>query len=294
MSPVSLLCTYISKVYPYIFQSGNNATLSTTTINDHQSRAYFRKNRTKQHSHTTTLSPSQTTISHYFPLTQPSQSTQTFSSPQKHPVSPSLTHTDYTLPSKHHKTSHPSHPNRPQLSHTPPTSPTPYITLSPLTEEPPCSTPNIELQLPPHYRFEQPSHLQNCTPTEILSRLQLFSYDVPANGDCFYNAIQLYLHHLPHDPFFISIPQLRSRIAHLLTSTSTGSNILKQYHQNSQVITTSILPSLNPSLHPHRDIAASDYVIAATATLLNSSITIYRVFMLSCVDFNIKLFPFNI
>ena len=43
-----------------------------------------------------------------------------------------------------------------------------------------------------------------------------------------------------------------------------------------KVITTSILPSLNPSLHPHRDIAASDYVIAATATLLNSSITIYH------------------
>ena len=48
------------------------------------------------------------------------------------------------------------------------------------------------------------------------------------------------------------------------------------YYQTPQVITTSILPSLNPSLHPHRDIAASDYVIAATATLLNSSITIYH------------------
>ena len=165
-----------------------------------------------------------------------------------------------------------------QFSPTTPTSPNQYITLSPSTEEPPCPTQNIQLQFPPHYRFEQPSHLHNCTPTEILSRLQLFSYDVPANGDCFYNAIHLYLHHLtlPQDPFFISIPQLRSKIAKLLTSTSTDSNILKQYHQTSQVITTSILPSLNPSLHPHRDIAASDYVIAATATLLNSSITIYR------------------
>ena len=250
-----------------IIISGNNATLSTTTINDHQPRAYFRKNRTKQHSPTATLSPSQTTISHYFPLTQPSQSTQRFSSPQPHPVSPRLTHADYILPSKHHKNSHPSHPINPQISNTPQTSLAPYITLSPLTDEPPYSTPNIELQFPPHYRFEQPSQLQNCTPTEILSRLQLFSCDVPANGDCFYNAIQLYLHNLQQDPFFISIPQLRTKIANLLTSTSTGSNILKQYYETSTVITTSILPSLNPSLHPHRDIAASDYVIAATAMM---------------------------
>ena len=95
--------------------------------------------------------------------------------------------------------------------------------------------------------LDQWIHLQNCTPTEILSQLKLFSYDVPANGDCFYNAIQLYLHHIPQDPFFISIPQIRSNVAKLLTSTSTGSNILKQYHQTSQVLTTSILPSLNPS-----------------------------------------------
>ena len=229
-----------------IIISGNNATLSTTTINDHQPRAYFRKNRKKQHSPPNTLSQSQTTISHYFPLTQPSQSTQTFSPPQTHRVSPPITHTEYILPPKNHKNSHPTHLQNLHLPHHPQTSPTPYTTLSPLTEDPPCSTQNIQLQFPPHYRFEQPSHLQNCTPTEILSQLKLFSYDVPANGDCFYNAIQLYLHHIPQDPFFISIPQIRSKVAKLLTSTSTGSNTLKQYHQTSQVITTSILPSLFP------------------------------------------------
>ena len=199
--------------------------LSTTTINDHQPRAYFRMN-------PTTPSPSQTTISHYFPLTQPSQSTHRFSSPQKHPVSHPLAHTEYILPPKHHKNPQPSHLTSNQHSPTTTTSPNQYITLSPLIEEPPYPTQNIQLQFPPHYRFEQPSHLQNCTPTEILSRLQLFSYDVPANGDCFYNAIQLYLHHLHQDPIFISIPQLRSRIANLLTSTSTGSNILKQYYES--------------------------------------------------------------
>ena len=40
-------------------------------------------------------------------------------------------------------------------------------------------------------------------------------------------------------------------------------------------------PAAPEPLHPHRDIAASDYVIAATATLLNSSITIYNLPLLS-------------
>ena len=256
--------------------SGNNATLTTTIINDHQPRAYFRTNRLKHHLPPPILPPSQPPISRYFSLTQPSQLTHSFPSPQKHPASSQGPQTEYTLPKKQRKT--PQKLNITNHQHSPPNPPSPnsYTPLTPLNDEPPCSPQNISLQFPPYYRFEQPHHLQKCTPAQILSRLHLFSYDVPANGDCFYNAIQLYLHHLPQDPFVISIPQLRYTIAKLFSSTPTGSNILKHYHQTSQIITTSILPSLNPSLHPNRDIAASDYVIAATATLLNSSITVYH------------------
>ena len=264
-----------SRIPRLIIISGNNATLSTTTINDHQPRAYFRKNRTQKRKSPAILSPSQTSISRYFSLTQPSQSTRSFPLPQTHPTSSPQPHNDYTFPSKHYKSPQKLTDANHQHSPTPTHSPNSYTHLTPLPDETPCSPQNLPL-LPPYYQFDQPPHLQNCTPAQILSRLQLFSYDVPANGDCFYNAIQLYLHHLPTDPFFISIPQLRSTIAKLFSSTTTGSNILKHYHQTSQVITTSILPSLNPSLYPQRDIAAADYVIAATATLLHSPITVYH------------------
>ena len=70
------------------------------------------------------------------------------------------------------------------------------------------------------------------------------------------------------------IPYLRSAIYSLLTTTTTGATILRDYHQtNKDALST--LPSLCPIKFPNRDIYAQDYVISAMATLLHTTIHIY-------------------
>ena len=87
--------------------------------------------------------------------------------------------------------------------------------------------------------------------------------DVPPNGDCFYNVLQLSLATLP-EPVTTYIPQLRQQLANFLQNTRSGKTILKQYHQSPNIITKSILPNLKPSSFPNRDIYAEEYVARAT------------------------------
>ena len=97
--------------------------------------------------------------------------------------------------------------------------------------------------------------------------------NVPPNGDCFYNVIQLFLTTII-DPIPIHIPQLRNCLTKFYT-TRHGHTILKYYHQHTHIIETSTLPNLKPSHFPNRDIAAQDYDIASIASLLNTNIRVY-------------------
>ena len=97
--------------------------------------------------------------------------------------------------------------------------------------------------------------------------------NVPPNGDCFYNVIQLFLTTI-NDPITIHIPQLRNCLTKFYT-TRHGQTILKYYHQNTHIIETSTLPNLKPSHFPNRDIAAQDYDIASIASILNTNIHVY-------------------
>ena len=99
--------------------------------------------------------------------------------------------------------------------------------------------------------------------------------DVPPNGDCFYNVIQLSLATLT-EPVPTYIPQLRQQVANFLQNTRSGKTILKHYHQSPTIITKSILPNLKPSSFPNRDIYAEEYVIAAMASMLQTTIHIYH------------------
>ena len=69
-------------------------------------------------------------------------------------------------------------------------------------------------------------------------------------------------------------PYLRNAVALLLTTSSCGSTILRDYNLNNTVI-TDILPDLRPALYPRRDTYAQDYAIAAMATFLGTKILVY-------------------
>ena len=88
-------------------------------------------------------------------------------------------------------------------------------------------------------------------------------------------AIQLYLSHVLSPPIHLSASELRHHIYSLLNSSPTGSQILLNYNLTPSTIASNILPSLKPSLFPTRDTYASDYAIAAMATLFQSPITVY-------------------
>ena len=112
------------------------------------------------------------------------------------------------------------------------------------------------------------------TQADILNYLNMTLTDVPPNGDCFYNVIQLFLTSMP-DPIQTFIPQLRQLIATFFRSSS-GKTILQHYHQQTTIIEHSILPTLKPSLFPNRDIFAQDFVIAAMASILQTPIQVYQ------------------
>ena len=109
----------------------------------------------------------------------------------------------------------------------------------------------------------------------ILSTLNLLPHDVPGNGDCFYLAVQLYLSHVLSPPIHLPASELRHHTYSLLNSFPTGSQILLNYNLTPSTITSNILPSLKPAHFPTRDTYASDYAIAAMATLFQSPITVY-------------------
>ena len=70
------------------------------------------------------------------------------------------------------------------------------------------------------------------------------------------------------------VPFLRHAISKLHAYTPSGQDILRDYNLTPHII-TNVLPGLRPSLYPNRDTYARDYVIAAMATLLNTTIEIF-------------------
>lgn len=71
-----------------------------------------------------------------------------------------------------------------------------------------------------------------------------FPFGVPSHGDCFYNAIQLFLYQLSPDPFLISIPQLH---LHRIKHPKTLSSIPRRNHNFHPPLAQSL------SLYPHCD-----------------------------------------
>ena len=258
--------------------SGNNGTLSTQTINDHQPTAYSRKKR--QHKRPQpTHDPSQRQLPLHFLLTRPTPSSATRITPTPTPAlppSPTTRPLETTnvswqsprnparLPTQVRTNSHQETPTSRHLN-----------IFSPLEiTETPIQTHDLTFQMYPNQTAKHINISLPTTQTEILNYLNMTLTDVPPNGDCFYNVIQLFLSSLP-DPIHTSIPQLRQDIATFYHSRS-GKTILHHYNQQSSIIEHSILPTLKPSLFPNRDIYAQDFVIAAMASILQTNIEVYQ------------------
>ena len=77
-------------------------------------------------------------------------------------------------------------------------------------------------------------------------------HDVLQNGDGFYLTIQPYFSHYS-SPSLLSIPTLRSAVHQLIFTTDVGSQILRDYHDQTHHNTLGILPKF-----PNRDTFAQD------------------------------------
>ena len=275
--------------------SGNNGTLSLKQVHDHLPKQYVskqRKSHSRQHSHLPT--PSQPLITSHFikphinkPASQlPLPSTPIITKPiqQPSPHSPPTTPISSPTPphpapfSKQSSFVYPKNPLKPSTSRTPtPTKLQLRGHPSPLTN----SFSALEVfettaspLLPPYQHFSLLNNLSSSSIHEIFNTLSLIPHDVPQNGDCFYLTIQLFISQHFDPPVLAPIPLLRNTISSLLTSTTTGSAILADYHQSQDIIFDT-LPSLRPADYPSRDPYAQDYIIAAMATLLNTNIHVY-------------------
>ena len=209
--------------------SGNNGTLSTQIINDHQPTAYFRKKRhynRPQPIH----DPSQRQLPMHFLLTRTTPSSATRITPESTPTLPPSP-TTHPLETASLSWQSPRNPARlpppvPTNSQ-PPTPASLHINIfTPLEiTETPIHTHDTNFQMYPNQTAEQIKISLPTTQTDILNYLNMTLTDVPPNGDCFYNAIQLFLTSLP-DPIHKSIPQLRQQIATFFHSRS-GNTILR-------------------------------------------------------------------
>ena len=257
--------------------SGNNGSISTTTVTDHPPPAYSRKRRERTNHYPQHYT--QQSIPHNPPATQPS-------APPTSSITP--THSSFTLRSQSPATPTsapsndwclPTNPLRitsqlkpPNMSNT--SNDANHNTFSILPTDEPCTPEsNSPLALPPHQTFTTLTLDHLSSPAEIIANLHMTITDVPPNGDCFYNVIQLFLTTL-NDPVVIHIPHLRKYLT-TLYNTRVGQTILNYYNQSTHIIEASTLPNLKPSHFPNRDIAAQDYDIASMASLLNTDIHVY-------------------
>ena len=259
--------------------TGNNGTISTQTITDHQPPAYFRKKR-KSKRYQPLHDPTQRTLSIHYLQTQNTPPLQV-----RNNTEPTTHHTTYSqcdplTPIVSEQWQSPSNPARrilavPTHSHPPTQDNNYHNNFSPLEiTDNPNPIDNINLPTYPHQTFNHINISLPTTRTNLLNHLNMTLTDVPANGDCFYNVIQLFLTSIP-DPIQTHIPQLRQQIATFFKSSS-GKTILQHYHQQPTIIEQSILPTLKPSLFPNRDIFAQDFVIAAMASILQTTINVYQ------------------
>ena len=260
--------------------TGNNGTISTQTIIEHQPPTYFRKRR-RNNRHNPLPDPTQRTLPMHYLLTQTTTSSQPKPTPE-----PTRNHTPYPSP-------HTLKPPKEELWHFPRRSSHPHLSLpthtKPLTTDSQffnntfshlevSETPNYidDLHFQP-YPYQTSVHINIPVPTtreDLLNHLNMTLTNVPENGDCFYTVIQLFLATI-HDPIHTHIPQLRQQIAKFFNNR-IGKAILTDYHQQPSIIEQSILPTLKPSLFPCRDIFAQDFVIAAMASILQTTIHVYH------------------
>ena len=77
---------------------------------------------------------------------------------------------------------------------------------------------DIDLNLHPLQTFELINIPAPVSQSTILQHINMTITDVPPNGDCFYNVIQLYLATLT-EPVTTYIPQLRQQLANFLQNT---------------------------------------------------------------------------
>ena len=215
----------------------------------------------------------------HFRLTQTTTSSVTRLNPESTPTLPPSPTTrplgtddlSWQSPRNPSRLPPPIHTNSP-----PPTPASLHINVfTPLEiTEAPIHTQDVSFQMYPNQKAELIKISLPTTQTDILNYLNMTLTDVPPNGDCFYNVIQLFLTSLS-DPIHKSIPQLRQQIATYFLSRS-GNTILQHYHQQTTIIEHSILPTLKPSLFSNRDIFAQDFVIAAMASILQTTIQVYQ------------------
>ena len=202
-------------------------------------------------------------IEEHFLLTQTTTSAAPTITPESTPTLPPSP-TEHPLKAADLSWESPRNPSRlpPPIptNSQPPTPDSLHINVFTLIEitETPIHSQDTNFPMYPNQTAEQIKISLPTTQTDILKYLNMTLTDVPPNGDCFYNVIQLFLTSLP-DPIHKSISQLRQQIATFFHSRS-GQTILQHYHQQTTIIEHSILPALKPSLFPNRDIFAQDFL----------------------------------
>ena len=272
--------------------SGNNATITLTTIDDHAPSSYrsrsirIRKPAKLPSSNQAPHRP-QSTIPHFFSITKGrSTPTASQSAPTPH-LTPPSPYTKFQHPSttpsnipspeptlfhspKHPLKTHLFSPN--QKDNHPPSQAHNTFSLLPVSEP---DIDSLSLVFPsPYQRIYRLSPIAGRTQSSVLSFLNLIAHDVPPNGDCFYLAIQLYLSKVHPQPNHLATTQTHQALYQFLTTTKVGQRILRDHNHTNSTIALNLLPGLKASLFPNRDIYASDCAISAMATLLNSTITI--------------------
>ena len=296
--------SFTSNAPRVIILSGNNATMSLQTVNDHVPTLYTRKTRrkprptpiTSTHTQHSINSSTSSTITHYFPLTQPFQHSQiptpispiTPPSPTHSPTSPkdNTSHSSFfiqddpttstcppspfLLPKRTARPSSHQTISTPQTAHTPP-----HLPFSTLDVYDIATSHNEFTFTHSHQSIKPLPHIDTASKSTALKSLQLHAHDVPPNGDCFYLTIQLYLLKMCSPPQHTSSRLLRQRVYNLLTQTKSGKQILREHNQSPTTAAINILPNLRPALYPNRDVYASDLAISAMATLLQTTIKIY-------------------
>ena len=280
-----------------IILSGNNATMTLTTVNDHPPAVY--SSHRSRGSHTLHKSPAPSHTPHRYSSSTPTRNQITtyltalpshpspdlpctLPQPSPRPAStpPTLSTTNSTTTSNS-QFSLPKHPvilhSRTPSSARPTPSPSSQhpLPFSVLEVAEPNNNPSTFTFTHSHLTITPLHHIDSTSMTSILSALKLHAQNVPENGDCFYLTIQFYLLQVHSPPQHYPATSLRRSIFNLLTQSAIGKRILREHGQTKNSAASNILPNFRPSLFPNRDIYASDYVISAMATMLGTPIIIF-------------------